>query len=47
MTAFPERDLPEAWTAWPVLEKPTVRSDLLRAVEGVVELRPGITSDRD
>jgi two-component SAPR family response regulator len=39
MTAFPERLLPKAWTVWPVLEKPVVRGDLLRAIERVIEKR--------
>lgn len=39
MTAHSEQDLPEAWTAWPVLEKPMVRGDVLRAIERVVEQR--------
>jgi hypothetical protein len=52
MTAYPEHDLPKAWTAWPVLEKPMIRGDLLRAIERVVDRhspqsRPGAASDRD
>lgn len=39
MTAHSEHDLPKAWTMWPVLEKPMVRSDLLRAIERVIENR--------
>jgi DNA-binding NtrC family response regulator len=39
MTAVPERGLPEAWTAWPVIEKPMNRADLLRAIERVIEKR--------
>ena len=37
MTAFPEHDLPKAWTVWPVLEKPMNRADLLRAIERVLD----------
>jgi DNA-binding NtrC family response regulator len=37
MTALSQRELPEAWTVWPVLEKPMNRADLLRAIERVVQ----------
>ena len=50
MTAVPERDFPEAWTAWPVIEKPMNRADLLRAIERVVDHHspgPGTASDHD
>jgi DNA-binding NtrC family response regulator len=39
MTALPEHNLPEAWTAWPVVQKPMVRSNLLSAIERVIENR--------
>jgi DNA-binding NtrC family response regulator len=52
MTAYPEHDLPKAWTVWPVLEKPMVRGDLLRAIERVVDQHPqqsraGVSSGHD
>jgi DNA-binding NtrC family response regulator len=50
MTAYPEERLPKAWTAWPVLEKPMNRADLLRAIERVVDHHspgPGTASDHD
>jgi DNA-binding NtrC family response regulator len=37
MTGHAENDLPRAWTVWPVLEKPMVMGDLLRAIERVIE----------
>jgi hypothetical protein len=36
LSRLPEHDLPKR-IAWPVLEKPMVRSDLLRAIEQVIE----------
>lgn len=39
MTAYTQGELPKPWTVWPVLQKPLLRRDLLRAMEQVVKSR--------